>query len=356
MERNEKPKDPNDPRNYLPVPQGGIILLGQTIIVVLLMALCLGVASAGDYILRTVADTVIKFVALAIISIGSSAAVAVLVLGVRVMWSDARRYWLRNVRGYRLACWLAKDSDGVPRLLWYNLLEPYVTIFENTGDRVILILPLGGWFRRPLVLMPKGREPNRPIRREQIHLRDPLFRFTLPEGAGMIENFIATHHLQLRDRQGDRMTVMVWHALKMFEMHGAIILTGPEYGLRKELDALRESAGRLTRERDEVQARLTREGLASEHAHRMWRNALGAIEDAIRRIKDSTRFGASIEALRIRLFLLERFRELVPTPDPHQEPQRAKWIGWADEEIASARADLARRDRHRRRPSAGAGA
>lgn len=356
MEPREKSDNPNDPRRYLPIPWGGPIILGQMIITAVLAMLCVGILIGGFRIHNAVEDVTLSLFGYVLAIIGGVGVLAVLFFGTCRLLPDVREYRRRNVRGYRLVLWIAKGSDGAPHL-WYSLLWPNDKPFENTSEWVMFVLPLGGWFRRPTVLMPKGRELSRPIRWWQIRLINPLSHLgRIPDGGGQVENpAIAAFKIQLRDRQGDRMTVTVWHALEMLETHGAQILTGPEYGLRNEVGDLRESAGRLTRERDTVQAQLTREGVASEHANRMWRNTLGVIENAIRRIQASSRFGASIEALRIRVFLLERFRNLVPAPRP-EEPRLQEWCTWAEAELGTARADLARRERHKARPSARAGA
>ncbi|MBI4450297.1 hypothetical protein HY634_04510 [Candidatus Uhrbacteria bacterium] len=346
METRTRPKDPNDPREYLPVPQGGLMLLGQAGAVIIATAIGLGFLIAGYRIDHTAEDWSLTVLALTIETIGAVSMISTLYQGFRWMWPDARAYWLRNVRGYRLACWLGNGPFGRRELLCHAVIAPGNVLKSGWHSNVTLILPLGGWFRSPTVVMPKGQSLTPPLRRGQLRLRYALLRLgpypeVLPMGA------IAGHSIQIRDRYGDRMTTSVANAITIFEKHALCICTDQESALRDVVEGYQREAGQLERERDHEQE-------AHRHARHMWTNALIAIERAILEIAKTSRFVGSTEALRIRLSLLERFRDLVPAPDP-KEPQRAKWIGWADEEIAKARADLARRDRHKRRPSAGAG-
>jgi len=210
----------------------------------------------------------------------------------------------------------------------------------------MLVLPIGGWFRMPTVAMPKGQALSWPLKRGQLRLRDGLLRLG-PYPAMLPHSAIAGQLIQLRDHHGDRLTMSVENAIKLFEQHALCVCTNQGAGLRGVVEDYQRAAEQTKRERAHEQD-------ARRNADHALTSALIVMQQTVVEIAKTSRFVGSIEALRIRLFLLERFRELVPTPDP-KEPQRAKWIGWADEEIASARADLARRDRHRRRPSVGAG-
>lgn len=344
MSPREKPKDPNDPREYLPVPHGGPILLGQAIIVAILTALCVGIAIAGGFLHARIDDSVIKFFAKILLVVGAGGAGSIFALWYRWMWRDASEYWLRNIRGYRLACFLKSDDSGRP-VLSHWVIAPGNVLTSEGVSAATLVLPLGGWFPRTTIVAPEKEGYPWLWGSVQLRLRYPLRSL----------DDIGNRSVQITDRHGDRLTVTVQRALEVFEQHGVNILTRGLDGWQSAFNLAFEHSERFVRERDAVQAQLTREGLASEYAHRMWRNALGEVEAAIQRIKGTSRFGSSIEALRIRIYLLERFRDLVPTPRP-EEPQLQAWCTWAEKELETARADLARRDRHRRRASAGAGA
>ncbi|MDO8622582.1 MAG: hypothetical protein Q7R80_05100 [bacterium] len=348
METRTKPKDPNDPREYLPIPGEGRRILTLIAIVASIVGGCVSALSVdGTATVRAIPPIVLLIAGFAPLMF--VAALLITGLGNGILNTvGIEEYWDRNVRGYRLACWLGCGPSGRPgEVLCRSVIAPGSVLKSDEVTAVTFVLPLGGWFRRTTVVMPKGQSSTPPLKRGQLRLHYEVlclgpYPEVLPYGA------IAGHPIQLRDRCGDRMTTNVTNALTIIERHGLEVLTHPESGLSNVTIGYQRTAEEMERERDHEQE-------AHRNARHMWTSALIAMEQTIIEIAKTSRFGGSIEALRIRLFLLEHFRDLVPTPDP-KEPQRAKWIGWADEEIASARADLARRDRNKgRRPSAGAG-
>ncbi|MBI4434262.1 hypothetical protein HY635_00360 [Candidatus Uhrbacteria bacterium] len=334
MEAKTKPKDPNDPREYLPVPRGASKLLTLFTVIAVITG------SVGWYLYRSVgtseADTVLSGILCTMWLI--ILVHFVISTGIPIL----NDYWLRNVRGYRIACWLGCGPTGRPgEVLCHKVIAPGSALKGDEVTAITLILPLGGWFRKPATIVaPENHGHPWLWGSAQLRLRYPL-------GSLQSLDDIGGRSIRITDPIGDRVTVTVREALALFEQHGVNMFTRPISGWPEILQHLQNRSAELTRERDHEQE-------AHRHARYMWTTALIAMEQTILEIAKTSRFVGSVEALRIRLFLLEHFRELVPTPDP-KEPQRAKWIGWADEELASARADLARRDRHKRRPSAGAG-
>lgn len=323
MDPREKPKDPNDPRGYLPVRNGAGRLVTFASVIVAMTAM---VYSLWTHATTFEANGIANGIMCAVLS-------GVIVrFALKEVAPELRAYWRRNVRGYRLACWIGSDSSSDHRELRHVVIAPGNVLKSEGVSACTLVLPLGGWFCRSAMIVAPEKEGYPWLWGSvQLHLRYPL---------RSLDN-IGDRSIQITDRHGDRLTVTVQRALEFFEQHGVNALAGALDGWRSAFDLAYERSQRF--------------GVELAHECEARRITLGVIKEAILRIKASSRFGASIEALRIRIFLLERFRGLVPTPRP-EEPQSREWCMWAEKELEAARADLARREHHKKsRPSTGAG-
>jgi flagellar biosynthesis protein FliQ len=353
MEPKEEPKDPNDPREYQSVPQGGLILLGQAIMVVVLMALCVGILVGGFRLHGAVEDVTLSLFGYVLAIVGGVAGLVVLFFGCCWLLPDVRKYWLRTVCGYRLACWREQPVEGaVERKLSFRVLAPGVELDSRDAQHLTLVLPLGGWFRRPYIMVPTDDRSHRLLR----DVRVKIVHFALLVHRDGETKAIEQSTVHLTDRHGNRLIITVQQALELLELHGDNVLAYALGAWRSAFDLAYERSEAFGKELDRARQELRNMKDEREHANRMWRSALGEISAAIQRIKDTSRFGSSIEALRIRIYLLKQFRNLVPTPRP-EEPLLQQWCTWAERELEAARADLARRERHKKaRPATGAGA
>ncbi|MDO8622581.1 MAG: hypothetical protein Q7R80_05095, partial [bacterium] len=234
MDTKEKPKDPHDPREYRPVPKGGykIFVMVSTIqVVTAVLGWWLIVPIFSRPVGTHVIPNALLFVLWAVVSVR---------FFVKEILPALDEYVLRTARGYRLACWLGHPLAG--KQLLYRVIAPGTPV----GDvaQPTLILPLGGWFRRPTILDPNDHGWTIwPLKRGQVRMVGPL-ELLHQDGAA---SAIALNVVQLTDATGDRHTTTVWGALELLDEHGVRMLTDPHNGtLRRVFGGALAEVRRLT--------------------------------------------------------------------------------------------------------------
>ncbi len=190
-----------------------------------------------------------------------------------------RDYWWRNVKGYILWCW--EDENGVR----YDIVKPW-------DFRLVLALPLGGWFKRGRVWLREGRN----------FLEDPVWKVE-----AVWKDFF---HVRLTDRHGDCVHLLAEQALKyLYYAHTCSLATsvdGCGVGGWMTLLGLRERGlDDANRERDEAQRNL--------------KEALAQIVGTIDHLDATKRFIRSKQAQEIRRGLVCELDRLLPPDDPRRE-------------------------------------
>ncbi|MDP3771496.1 MAG: hypothetical protein Q8R16_04300 [bacterium] len=289
MDTKEKPKDPHDPREYRPVPKGGykIFVMVSTIqVVTAVLGWWLIVPIFSRPVGTHVIPNALLFVLWAVVSVR---------FFVKEILPALDEYVLRTARGYRLACWLGHPLAG--KQLLYRVIAPGTPV----GDvaQPTLILPLGGWFRRPTIVIPKGQQSPWPfIGREQVRVKD--IALTGPDGTAVA---IAGSAIRLTDNHGNCMTLTVWQVLDVLEQHGVSVLTGLTQSLMNVLGELSKRTEHLTRERDAAQLEVQR---LTEEATSQRNGAMLGFAEAIITIESSSRLKDTLEGLLLLQKLLTR--------------------------------------------------
>ncbi|MFH1098419.1 MAG: hypothetical protein V1723_00605, partial [Candidatus Uhrbacteria bacterium] len=264
-----------------------------------------------------------------------------------------RDYYRQTVIGYHIIAYRPVDelrfigpyANNAP---WWKDSET----FPRNTTWTELILPLGGWFARPRVVI-----GERYGERQTVEHAAP-WRIQLVEWSPDNEVIV----IRLTDSSGDRVTVSADRALEIIKRHASDSFANcAPRTWRTEVDYLFDQLGSRTRERDEAAAlvkQLRGEILADmrEHSHvlaeiaaerdaarkeiaqqRQERDrALLSLRTATDRIRESSRFVHSTEGLQLRIWLLEKLLKLLPTDDNQREAYVA--------ELAKAQKVLAHRD------------
>ena len=299
METKEKPKDPNDPREYQAIPHAiqGIAIVA--VVAAVLGAINVGIWSAGRNVPRAeghwilFAFSLLGMAAVSMLALWGIARTAFDIQSGQGVRAWLKAYWLRNVLGYRLACFFGHPLAGKPLL--HSIIAPGAPVVYV--EQPALLIPLGGWFRRPTIVMPKDLQFPLPyVGPGQIEIE----RLDLLHQNGT-ERAIAGSVLRLADRQGNRMTLTVWQALEIIERHGIGVLTGLSQSLMNVLgdlsrraESLTNDAQRITAERDEAKR------LADESAKQLEGagfQVIAFLQKTIKAIEESSRLKDGLEGL-----------------------------------------------------------
>lgn len=154
MEPTEKPRDPNDLREYEAIPHATRSMVMMGVMAVILAAINAVVWSAGRNALRAEDSRGVLF-AFAALGMAAVSMLAFWVVARSAIDPDLnetvrgwfKAYWRRNVRGYVTAYWA---ENGGPRWFTFRRGDEYVAL-ANKHPPLVVFWPLGGWFHRPQV-------------------------------------------------------------------------------------------------------------------------------------------------------------------------------------------------------------
>ncbi|MBI4449907.1 hypothetical protein HY634_02515 [Candidatus Uhrbacteria bacterium] len=298
MDTRAKPGDSHDPREYRPVPDGGSkILTLLTVITAITGGLSWylyrstdGTSTSTD-VDAALSGTLFVVWLIALVFFVSTAGIQIL-----------SAHWLRTVRGYDVACWIFRPTVFPERgpELRFEVLYPNRIRRDYNVAQPTLILPLGGWFRRPTILEPKDHRPTAwPLKRGQVRM---VGSFELLHQDG-VERAIAGNVVQLTDATGDRHTTTVWGALELLEKHGVQMLSDPHDGtLRRVFSGALLKVQRLTENLTAIHRVVEN---CNENIDKERGRMKAFLEDSISAIEHSGRLKGTLEGLRILKRLLD---------------------------------------------------
>lgn len=240
--------------SYKPIPKGGAkFFISLMFLAMMVLAICVGGVLTGSAVL----------VAGSIFTAGPlSMWVASVIMGQNpISWF--REYWKRNVRGHRI--WYRLDEEGeVVREIDQLSTE------KIPRGKISLELYLGGWFKRPRVI-------------ESGICWDATVRVRQHKNSGVVT---------LIDESGDRVRLFIEDALRILShSHAPRFLDWPEI-VRKLLTDLSETK------------QLNRDLNGEFNGLKIKRDALLIVlEQIIDQIQDTSRFGKSKEAQRLREYV-----------------------------------------------------
>jgi hypothetical protein len=258
MEPREKPKDPNDLKEYEPIPDGGKLLCAA---VVLAALAALFTASAAFHHVRL--GGLILCVALITMAVTRARDTA--------RWLKA--YWRRNVLGYTVAHF-TENGKAYQSFAHCRVGEG---LYEFTNRHPFVVLwPLGGWFHRPTVWW-RGKRSWWSV------TRDARLGGRLPATAKVTD----AHGSSLRfGKLEDAMTFIAQRLERAGTRDSVHVSSDVPFNWVRLLEGLSEDRDDARRGRDEARA-----------------EAVRFVRDIAGELKHTDRLAHSIEGLRI----LERF-------------------------------------------------